>query len=148
MRKYLILVIFILFTACSPSVILQDTANTPTAELQPTDIPHTPTLPAATLPAETPSPEPVEIPAMFVPIRDEIARSLDVPADQVVLVSAQDVEWGNSCLGIEQPGMACMDVITPGFLVVFDTPLGKVEAHTNADASSFQIVPSKSGAGG
>ena len=41
-----------------------------------------------------------------------------------------------------------MEVITPGFRVFFDTPNGKVEVHTNADGSVYQIVSNQSGIAG
>ena len=141
----MISIIFILLTSCSPAVVPPQAASTPTNEVQTTVITYTPTIPEATLPAPTPSPGPTQIPEKFLPIRDEIAKTYGLSADQVLLTTYEDIEWSDSCLGIEQPGMACIDVITPGYRLVFNTPQGNVEVHTNADATNFQIAASKSG---
>lgn len=56
-----------------------------------------------------------------------------------VVVSATSVEWPDSCLGVAQPGMACLEVITPGALVILKANGMTYEYHTNADGSV--VVP-------
>ena len=138
-----ILVLF--FTACSPTGFTPISTDSPTPAVQLTEVTETQ---APTQPIDTPIPGPSSIPDKFLPARDEIARTFGFPVDQVILMSIEDVEWRDSCMGINQPGMACMDVITPGYRVFFDTPQGKVEVHTNADASGYRIAATKSGING
>lgn len=69
-----------------------------------------------------------------------LAAELKVQAEEIRLVSSESVEWRNSCLGVEQEGVMCMEVITPGFLLTFETPQGIYEAHTNEDGSRYIFV--------
>ena len=46
-------------------------------------------------------------------------------------VVAEYVEWPNACLGMEQPDVACAEVITPGFIVTIDTGDTIFEFHTD-----------------
>jgi hypothetical protein len=54
-------------------------------------------------------------------------------------VSAQLIEWPDSCLGMALPGVACSQVVTPGYLIVLEANGVQFEYHTNADGSV--IVP-------
>ena len=42
---------------------------------------------------------------------------MNVKWTDITLISAEPVDFPNSCLGIETPGLACMDVITPGYRI-------------------------------
>jgi hypothetical protein len=57
------------------------------------------------------------------------------------------VEWPDACLGAALPGEMCAQVITPGFRIVFDSPQGPIEVHTNATGDFYRLVP-PSGPGG
>lgn len=48
---------------------------------------------------------------------DTLAADLKVPREQVELDTVRAVEWRNSSLGCPKPGMAYLDVITPGHKV-------------------------------
>jgi hypothetical protein len=98
----------------------------------------------ATLPVDTP-PLPDELPPQFMPAQKQLAESLGVSSAEITLKSYTATEWSDSCLGVHQPGIACLDVITPGFQVIFDTSSGTVEVHTNQDGSVVRIVPQESG---
>ena len=133
------------FTACNPTVFTPVSTDSPTPAVLLTDITKTQ---VPTQLVDTPIPGSSPIPDKFLTARDEIARTFGFPVDQVILMSIEEVEWRDSCMGIDQPGMACMDFITPGYRVFFDTPQGKVEVHTNADVSSYRILATKSGING
>jgi len=51
-------------------------------------------------------------------------------------VSTQIVEWPDSCLGVSTPGLACSQILTPGYLVTLQANGQQYEYHTNGDASA------------
>ena len=69
-----------------------------------------------------------------------LAEELNIGTNEIKLVSAEKVQWRDSCLGVERKGMMCLEVITPGYLIIFTTPVGTYEAHTNADGTAFLFV--------
>jgi hypothetical protein len=48
---------------------------------------------------------------------DALAADLQIPADEILLDTVRAVDWRNSSLGCPKPGMAYLDVITPGHKV-------------------------------
>jgi hypothetical protein len=65
----------------------------------------------------------------------KLAENLGLTPDKIKLVSTEAVDWPNACLGIEMEGIACAEVITPGFRVTLEADGKKVEYHTNQDAT-------------
>ena len=64
-----------------------------------------------------------------------VIQNLGVVADQVKVVSTEAVDWPDSCLGIVTEGIACTQVVTPGFRVILDVAGKQVEYHTNQDGT-------------
>ena len=68
-----------------------------------------------------------------------LAKALGLAVDQISVVSVAAVEWPDACLGVSLPGMACAEVITPGFNVVLEANEGKLyEYHTDQAGTSAQ----------
>ena len=61
----------------------------------------------------------------------------------VKVQSVDEVEWPNSCLGVSKPSEACLQVIVPGYRVVFSTAEGTYEAHTDANGMAVRITPGR-----
>lgn len=53
-----------------------------------------------------------------------------LPAD-VRVISVEEVMWNDSCLGVNQRGMMCMQVITPGYRVVVEAGGKQMVYHTD-----------------
>jgi hypothetical protein len=81
-------------------------------------------------------------------ITDFNTRYVDLPNS--LAVSSDYVEWQDSCLGVQQLGVVCAQVITPGYRVILQaagTPF--VEYHTDlnghavfvAEYATYQDVP-------
>jgi hypothetical protein len=68
-----------------------------------------------------------------------VAQNLGVSPDKIKLVSTEAVDWPDSCLGVETPGIMCSQVVTSGFRVKLEVNGKQVEYHTNQDASV--VVP-------
>lgn len=47
-----------------------------------------------------------------------LAEWLGIPATQLAVLAAEAVMWPNACLGVGRPGVACAEVLTPGFRVL------------------------------
>jgi len=64
------------------------------------------------------------------------ARDLEIRGVAAAkLVSAEFTEWPDSCLGIETPGIACAQVITPGFKLLFEADGQTYEYHADLNGN-------------
>lgn len=59
------------------------------------------------------------------------------------LVSAEYVEWPDSCLGAREPNVACAEIITPGYLVAFDNGVLAFEYHTDLAGHAVLAEPAQ-----
>lgn len=57
---------------------------------------------------------------------------------QVLIAEVQPVDWPDACLGVEQPGQACAEVVTPGYRVILVAQGVRYTYHT--DALGGQVV--------
>ena len=48
-------------------------------------------------------------------MRADLAARLDLPPAHISILSYTSIMWPDACLGIEQPGQVCAQVLTPGF---------------------------------
>ena len=67
--------------------------------------------------------------------REVLSASLDISSSQIVLLSVEEVMWGNTSLGCPEPGKQYAEVIVSGFRVIFEYQGQKYEYHTNIDGS-------------
>lgn len=70
---------------------------------------------------------------------EAVSQNLGLAASQVKLVSAESMEWPDSCLGISMEGVSCAQVVTSGFRILLDAGGQQVEYRTNKDGTV--IVP-------
>jgi hypothetical protein len=113
----MILSLLILLAACSPRMI-----PVPVTE-----------------PAATSTHIPVDLSPAQIAAVQALSESLGIPVEQIKLVSAEAVEWPDSCLGAPRPNVMCAQMITPGFKIVLGADGRQYEYHTNQDGSI--IVP-------
>ena len=71
--------------------------------------------PLADSPTAAPTPE---LPEGVVAARVTLSESLDIPLGQVEVVSYEQREWTDGCLGLGGPDEACIQVITSGYRVI------------------------------
>jgi hypothetical protein len=93
-------------------------------------------IPATTTP-EVFNPIPADARA-FEAARADLAQSLGIDPLTISRVDVLPVDWPDSCLGLEKPGEACAQMVTPGFRVRLETGGLEYEYHTNQDASSIR----------
>lgn len=55
----------------------------------------------------------------------------NLPAEEINVISFDPIEWPDSCLGVEQEGIVCAPVITPGYKITLDANGIPFEFHTD-----------------
>ena len=66
-----------------------------------------------------PALEDVLPPDVALNIRNQVSEILGVPVESIQLVSIEQMEWPDSCLGLGAPDESCAAAVTPGWLLVF-----------------------------
>jgi hypothetical protein len=61
----------------------------------------------------------------------DLAANLDVEPASIVVVSTEASQWPDACLGVSREGVACAQVITPGFRIVLESGGTQYEYHTD-----------------
>jgi hypothetical protein len=132
-------------------VVAQPTATPLPARATATDAPAATSTPAELeveiTPEATAKPEPVQeirpAPdgAPAVPPSDpyslelidaakaDLSQQLNIPAEEIVLVSFEYVTWPNAALGCPKPGMAYADVLVDGYLIMLQISLDIYNYH-------------------
>ncbi len=68
-----------------------------------------------------------------------LSQKLGVAVEQVSFVSADAVEWSDSCLGLGGPAESCLQVITPGYKVILAAEGNQYEVRTDETGSVVRI---------
>jgi hypothetical protein len=63
--------------------------------------------------------------------RMDLAQRLSIQPSQINLVKASEVTWPDTNLGCPQKGMAYSEVLTPGYLILFENNGIRYEYHTS-----------------
>jgi hypothetical protein len=61
--------------------------------------------------------------------RQDLAKRLSVPVEEIVLLEAVGVTWPDSSLGCPQEGMAYAQVLIPGYLIRLQAGNAEFEYH-------------------
>ena len=59
-------------------------------------------------------------PDVALNVRNQVSEILGVPVESIQLESIEHMEWPNGCLGLPEAEEVCTEVITPGWLLVFN----------------------------
>ena len=115
-----------------PAVSPAPTTARSSAAASPTTAP-----PGVASPVASPSPEGsptagTSPPAAVTAAQAALAAQLRLPSpDQVRVVSWQQVDWPNSCLGIAAPDQVCAQVIVEGYRVILEANGARHEYRTD-----------------
>lgn len=71
-------------------------------------------------------------------IISQLADNLGLDESDISLVSSDEVEFSDACLGVAMQGELCAQVITPGRIIVLDANGIQYEYHISADGSRVQ----------
>jgi demethoxyubiquinone hydroxylase (CLK1/Coq7/Cat5 family) len=58
------------------------------------------------------------LPVAVMAAEQDLSASLGVPVEEIQVVSYEQREWPDACLGLASEGEVCAQVITPGWQVV------------------------------
>jgi hypothetical protein len=134
--------------ACAPSAppAFPTASSKPASTLPPSVLP---TLPPSVLPTEVvpgklvtrPTAEEWKnAPAAALSAAADLAQRLKFDIDTIKLVSVEQIDWPDACMGIQQPGVMCAQVITSGYKVVLEANGQQYEYHTNESGSVVRLV--------
>lgn len=70
-----------------------------------------------------------------------LAKQLTIDTQHIRVLSVEEVEWPDGCLGIPQPDRMCTQAIVPGYRVLLEVNGKQYEARTNLKAQEAVIVP-------
>lgn len=70
--------------------------------------------------------------------RDALAKQLQLEASSVTVVSVEEVQWPDGCLGVRMPDVLCLQVIVPGYRIALEANGARYVYHT--DQTGQQIV--------
>jgi hypothetical protein len=109
----------------------------------------TPTRAPAQTPATTPQ-GPTKAPATAVPDYSKapavennrllLARQLHIDPTTIQVISAEKVEWSDSCLGLGLPTESCAAVITPGYKITFSVEGQEYVIHTDEGGYQTRVA--------
>ncbi len=92
-------------------------------------------LALAPVAAETPAE------AAIAAVKLALAKALALQEYQVTVVSVEDVEWPDGCLGVVRIDALCAQGVVPGYRVIAEANGLLYEYHTNADGSALTLAP-------
>ncbi|HEY5729541.1 MAG TPA: hypothetical protein VIS72_05785 [Anaerolineales bacterium] len=68
-----------------------------------------------------------------------LSETLNLPVDQIALVSTEAVIWSDGCLGVHPPDVMCTQALVEGYKIVFEADGAEYELHTNEMGSAVVI---------
>jgi hypothetical protein len=69
------------------------------------------------------------IQSLIEKIKEDLAKRLSITMAEITVVEASEVIWPDSSLGCPQKGMAYLQVLTPGYLIVLEYANNQYEYH-------------------
>jgi len=114
-----IALLILIITACSPEA--QATEESPIIDEQ-----------------STPTHIPVDLTPAQRAALTALSENVGLPVDKIKLVSTEAVEWPDGCLGVQEEGLVCTQIIIPGFRVILEANGRPVEYRTNEDGTQIR----------
>jgi hypothetical protein len=79
-----------------------------------------------------------------------LAQQLGIAEGDIAVVSAEETEFTDSCLGLGGPAESCLQAITPGWLLMMSAAGQTYEVHTDETGQQVRVaveMPETDGAG-
>jgi hypothetical protein len=67
-----------------------------------------------------------------------LSESLAITIDQIEIVSVEEVEWTDSCLGLGGPAESCLATMTPGYLIILQAGGTEFEFHADLTGENLR----------
>lgn len=68
----------------------------------------------------------------------QLAANLNLQESEITVVSSEEVEFGDACLGVAMEGVMCAQVVTPGRIIVLEVNGIQYEYHTSQNEGRVQ----------
>ncbi len=81
------------------------------------------------------------VPAGVSAARTQLSQEAGVEEGQILIVTAFEKEWSDSCLGLGGAAESCLMVITPGYEVTMQAGGKTYVYRTNADGTAVRAQP-------
>ncbi len=130
----LILISAVLFSACGQAAGIQPgNASQPTQVPAPTQAPsQSPEAEPSSVSTQVPKGmQARELPAAVEAARSKLAKQLGLSVSDIKVVYYDAVEWPDSCLGVQTPGVMCAMVVTPGYRIILEAQGKTYEYHSD-----------------
>jgi len=131
--------------SCAPGTP-GNAASTPAVAGESTSAPFPIATPAVELPApsETPKLEPgqVEWSQIAAPILAVLSKRLGIPVGEFTILSFEEVQWPDGCLGAAKTGEICTQAIVDGYRIILEASGKQREFHTNLDGTQVREAAS------
>lgn len=76
-----------------------------------------------------------------------LASILNLPPEEISVVSTEAVEWPDGCLGVQRPGVFCTQAIVPGYRIILQAGDEQYEFRTNEGGSQVVQVSGDASSG-
>lgn len=70
-----------------------------------------------------------------------LADKLNIDKETIQLVDVQAVQWPDSCLGVQTPGVMCAMHVVDGLKIILSANNQTYDVHTNLDGSQIVLAP-------
>jgi hypothetical protein len=127
-------------------ILVQCTAQQPTPGTGPIETRPAVTSPTSTAvsqPTLTPVPvtsTPQSIPQAIINVKNYLAEKLSLKPGDINVVSFVAVDWPDSCMGINTPGVMCAMHVIPGYKVFVQVKEKIYELHSDKTGQTVMIV--------
>lgn len=128
-------IMILLLTACAPGATEQPLSSN--GDSYPNPSKPAPSYPAPSYPNQESHANmtPAQIAAL-----SHLSETLNLPADQITLISTESVTWSDGCLGVQKMGMMCTQALVEGYKIIFEADGKEYELHTNETGSSVVLA--------
>ncbi|MFT3895102.1 MAG: hypothetical protein QM730_26045 [Anaerolineales bacterium] len=69
---------------------------------------------------------------------EQLAQNLGLEKNDISVVSSNEIEFPDACMGVAMPEIMCAQVVTPGRIIVLEAKGIQYEYHTSADGARVQ----------
>ena len=76
---------------------------------------------------------PEVLPRLIERAKEDLVQTTGAGADEITVVSTEEVEWGDTSLGCPEPDGMYAQVITPGYLIVLESGGDVFDYHSGSD---------------
>ena len=135
--KYLIIALLLIIAACSSPTETQNSGSNGNDESE-SQANSEPIIPADTSPAVNDVLNDNELDSQAQATFAGQFQSFFLDPDKVKVIDSQEVEWSDSCLGIDQPGVECVPQVTKGYEIKLEANGLQFDYHANLDGGIVQ----------